>query len=462
MCQIIKVEGQNWEGSAYIGLGTMIILVIYTIIQLFNYKKIVVNSNNLFFRLLIAAFIILLFSFGFPFKYGYENWLNYVPFIEQFRAPGRFAWVFFFIIVSFAFYILNSWCDSLYNNGKKIIVYILPVLFFVLFFIEGYIAQTGMALAAQKSKNTLTSEPSNEIRSEINKMKNPNLSAIIPVPFFHYGTDYLYHWSALDKQKLAYELSFHSGIPLMASSDPRSSLVETRAVLNFFSPPHIDKAIYKQLPSDTKFYVYYQNEQEDVQNNYYLPHRINEISMQQKRLAYQKLKTAIANFDTSTIKSSFSKQCNTDFFISLNYNTNCNNKFDASINQIIELDTRQLHDFKPNTAYEASVMLYAKDIHRASIDFLLERIIDDIQIIKITNVNATFNHYGDSALSVLTFMAPDSIGTYKLTLKGTPENKLSYQYKNYLLREKSELVLDVDSSQGKPRIKRINNFSTEN
>jgi hypothetical protein len=59
-------------------------------------------------------------------------------------------------------------------------------------------------------------------------------------------------------------------------------------------------------------------------------------------------------------------------------------------------------------------------------------------------------------------MAPDSIGTYKLTLKGTPENKLSYQYKNYLLREKSELVLDVDSSQGKPRIKRINNFSTEN
>ena len=93
---------------------------------------------------------------------------------------------------------------------------------------------------------------------------------------------------------------------------------------------------------------------------------------------------------------------------------------------------------------------------------LLERINNDVKIIKRTNVNESFHHYSDSALCVLTFMAPDSTGTYKLTLKGTPENKLTYQYNHFLLREKSELVLSIDSASGKTQITRINNFAADN
>lgn len=463
MSQIIKVERQNWEGSAYIGLATMLILVVYSGQQLINYKKIVFKPTSLFVRLLSTALIILLFAFGFPFKYGYEEWLNYVPFIEQFRAPGRFAWVFFFILVSIAFYILNSWCNTLLKKEKKSIAYALPLLAFGVFFSEGYIAQTGMADKAQKNKNTLTKEPKNEIRNELKYIKGKGFDAIIPVPFFHYGTDYLFLSSDYGEQKLAYELAYHAGVPLMSSSDPRASLKETRAILNYFSPPHINKTIRNQLPNDALFYVYNLSGREEVQNNYYLPRRIAQISTLQERSTYQNLKTAIANFDTSTIKSSFSKHSNTNFLISLRNRTNAENKMKASTRQIIELDTRQLAYFKPKIGYEASIMLYAKNIHRASIDFVLERIHNnDVQLIKRTNINESFHHYGDSAMCILTFMAPDSIGTYKLTLKGTPDNKLSYQYNHFLLREKSEIVLDVDSTSGKPRINRINNFSTGN
>ena len=462
MSQIIKVERQNWEGSAYIGLATMLILVVYAGLQLYNYKKTEFNPNSLFTRLLGAGIIILLFSFGFPFKFGFEQWLNYVPFIEQFRAPGRFAWVFFFIVVSFAFYILNTWCFALFRNGKRIIAFGLPLLVFGVFFAEGHIAQTGMAVKAQKNKNTLTAEPSYEIRSELHKLKARNFAAIIPVPFFHYGTDYLFLSSDYGEQKLAYELSFHSGIPLMASSDPRASLKETREILNFFSPPHVDNSIRNQLPPDAFLYVYNQSGRGDVQNNYYLPRRISKISMQRNRLTYQELRLAIANFDTSTIKSCFSKFSTSDFFISLRKNTNSNTKFNATTKQIIELDSHQLSEFKPKVAYEASVMLYAKDIHRASIDFLLERINNDVKIIKRTNVNETFYHYKDSALCILTFTAPDSLGEYKFTLKGTPDNTLSYKYNHFLLREKSELVLSIDSALGKTQITRINNFSADN
>lgn len=459
MSQIIKVERQNWEGSAYIGLATMLILVVYAGLQLYRYKKLQFDPNNLFTRLLGAGIIILLFSFGFPFKYGFEEWLTIVPFIEQFRAPGRFAWVFFFIIVSFAFYILNTWCIALFKGGKPLLAFSLPLLVFGVFIAEGYIAQTGMAAKARKNKNTLTAEPSNEIRTELDKLKGRNFAAIIPVPFFHYGTDYLFLSSDYGEQKLAYELSFHSGIPLMASSDPRASLIETREVLNFFSPPHVNTSIRNKLPTNALLHVYNQSGREDVQNNYYLPRRISEISMQNNRLTYQKLRKAVANFDTSTIKSCFSKSNNSDFFISLRATTNSDTKFAATRKQIIELDSRGLNDFKPKTAYEASVMLYAKDIHRASIDFFLERIHEDVKIIKGTNVNETYHHYGDSALCVLTFTAPDSLGEYRFTLKGTPDNKLNYTYNHFLLREKNELVLDVDSALGSKKIKRINNFS---
>jgi hypothetical protein len=248
----------------------------------------------------------------------------------------------------------------------------------------------------------------------------------------------------------------------MASSDPRASLKETREILNFFSPPHVDNSMRNQLAPDAFLYVYNQSGRGDVQNNYYLPRRISKISMQRNQLTYQELRIAIANFDTSTIKSCFSKFSNSDFFISLRKNTNSDTKFNATTKQIIELDSRQLSEFKPKVAYEASVMLYAKDIHRASIDFSLERINKDVKIIKRTNVNETFHHYRDSALCILTFSAPDSLGEYKFTLKGTPDNTLSYKYNHFLLREKSELVLSIDSAWGKTQITRINNFAADN
>jgi hypothetical protein len=194
-----------------------------------------------------------------------------------------------------------------------------------------------------------------------------------------------------------------------------------------------------QLAPDAFLYVYNQSGRGDVQNNYYLPRRISKISMQRNQLTYQELRIAIANFDTSTIKSCFSKFSNSDFFISLRKNTNSDTKFNATTKQIIELDSRQLSEFKPKVAYEASV-----------------------KIIKRTNVNETFHHYRDSALCILTFSAPDSLGEYKFTLKGTPDNTLSYKYNHFLLREKSELVLSIDSALGKSQITRINNFAADN
>jgi hypothetical protein len=458
MSQIIKVERQNWEGSAYIGIATMAILLVYTGIRTFNYKQFKFNPDSLFLRLLLAGLAILLFSFGFPFKNGFEHWLTYLPFIEQFRAPGRFAWVFYFIMVSSAFVILNKWCSKLHDSGKVKLAYSLPLVAFALYFSEGYIGQTGMAQKAQQNRNTLTTKPSQEIREQLNQMGGRKFSAIIPIPFFHYGTDYLFLTSNYDEQKLAYELAYHSGIPLMASSNPRASIQETGKTLNFFSPPFVFKP---DIKSSDSFWVYNQVENKHLQHNYYLPKISSEISIKEEQAVYAQLNNAINSLDTSSIRNILSEYYSTNFFITPKLTNDNTLKSNAKAKQIVEIATYRNSDFIPQKMYEASVMLYAHDIHKISVDFLLEKIGAGVEIIHQVPLNETFHYYGDSALCTLTFIAPDSAGVYIFTLKGTRDNKLNYAYNHFLLREKNELAIEIDTAANSRRIIRINNFKVQ-
>jgi hypothetical protein len=173
------------------------------------------------------------------------------------------------------------------------------------------------------------------------------------------------------------------------------------------------------------------------------------------------LKKAIAVFDTSTIKSVLSNYYTADYYISSNYTKRKAAKPVAKAKQIIELATRAHTDFRYKHAYEASVMLYARDIHKASVDFLLEKIDAGVEVIHQTTLSETFHYYGDSALCTLTFVAPDSAGVYKFTLKGTRNNKLNYAYDHFLLREKNELAIELDTTADRPRITRINNFNVQ-
>ena len=458
MSQVIKVERQNWEGSAYIGIATMLILLVYSIIQIVNYKKIRFNANSMLMRLLCGGGIILLFSFGFPFKYGYENWLKHVPFIEQFRAPGRFAWVFFFIIVSFAFSILNTWCVQLHRHKKTMLAYLLPMMVFGLFFTEGYIAQTGTAEKAQKNLNTLTENPRYIVHENLKKIKEQQFAAIVPVPFFLYGTDYLFLTSNYHEQKYAYELAFQSGTPLMASANPRASLIETGNILNFFSPPFVNRQIFDRIETTEKFYVFNHSGNSDIQHNYYLPRNKSSLSMQAEISLYASLNNAIKNLVTLKLRELLSDYYQTNFSLRIQFTNGKLQAIKAKANQIIGLDSCMGKEFSRNESYEASVLLYAPEIHKASIEFLLEQTKPDAKVIKQTTLYETFNYYGDSAMCRLCFVAPDSGTGFRFILKGMRDNAVNFSYANFLLRKKDELVIEIDTTSSIKRISRINNY----
>ena len=118
---------QIWEGWAYIGLSSILAIIFYfsLLIQKWvNHKKFSFNQqwieNKHLQYAIIASILLLIFSMAYPFKL-YKPSLDWFSVLKQFRAVGRFAWVFYFVITISSVYFIDIYNRHLRKNGKKII-----------------------------------------------------------------------------------------------------------------------------------------------------------------------------------------------------------------------------------------------------------------------------------------------------------------------------------------------------
>ncbi len=254
--QVIKVHTQTWESWCYIGLST-ILIVLFSF--LFKLKSVIrfLKDHHFWTVALLSSFVITLFACGFPFKNGHEEWLDKIPFIRQFRAPGRFAWVMYYMVTSFAFVILS---DLLINKHTRYI-WLKPLIVCIvtgLFFAEGYFGQIENSRAITREPNLFNPNfTTPEQRAKIDDINtlSERPKAILPIPFFHYGSDYYGVNCNEESKKTAYVVAFHTGIPLMASANPRVSLSESRALLNLFGRNIFYKQIWDDIRNDPAIYL---------------------------------------------------------------------------------------------------------------------------------------------------------------------------------------------------------------
>ena len=98
----------QWEGRAYVGLpATLLAVSIFLtgFLRLFSKKKFswkVFVPGNKFNVYYFSAILILLFSMCIPFKYGFNFLLDILPPVKQFRALGRFSWIFYYVFTIYA------------------------------------------------------------------------------------------------------------------------------------------------------------------------------------------------------------------------------------------------------------------------------------------------------------------------------------------------------------------------
>ncbi|MDB9963547.1 hypothetical protein OAD50_00460 [Vicingaceae bacterium] len=222
---------QTWEGWAYIGLGTIILLPFIAIFLLRNFTKQDALPLN---KILLAALLLLVFYFGIPFRFGMEGLLDYFPLLKQFRAAGRFAWVFYFAISVYTFYLINFWSERIQSKvGKALILLLLPTLMIA----EGLPYHVEVGSKISQAANSFNQEQLDKDFSSILEVLDASkFQAIVPMPFYNIGSDNYEKEASNETYVNSMLLSYYTGLPLTASYLTRISLQESRNEMQFFAP----------------------------------------------------------------------------------------------------------------------------------------------------------------------------------------------------------------------------------
>ncbi len=253
---------QQWEAWSYVGLTTtlfFIIIIILSIIQLFKRK-----SNSILYKLfdssllnisLISAIVVLLFAMAVPFK-QIDGLIDYLPFIKPFRATGRFTWPFYFVSLVFSAFVLQK----IYNmaTSKKQILFITILCVFVGCFniIEGLPYHSDVSKSITISRNVFKKEGlSNSYIKALKQINSSKYQAIITLPFYYQGSECFSRPRSYKTVSSSFIMSYHTGIPIVCANLTRTSVDESKKIVQIVSPDFYTKQIQYDIKSTKPFLV---------------------------------------------------------------------------------------------------------------------------------------------------------------------------------------------------------------
>lgn len=458
---------QNWEGWAYIGIGSVLGIVIFILFFLYNLirnRRFSFTESGLPKPLLIsvvASVIVLLISFGYPFRWGtMEDLLDKFPVIKNFRGIGRFAWVFFYVItvavISFTF-------NSFISKKTSYPSFILVALISFSFVYEG--------IPYHKSKSeVLTLLPNyfdkdqidNELKYALKNVDFSKYQAIVPLPYYHIGSEN-FGKEATDKMyRLSMLLGYHSGLPILSNYSTRTSIWESKNVMQVISPQFYKKAIEQDIKDDRPFVIIYSHEELldceqnilDRSKELYKNKDLTLFEISKDELLSYKPQKWIEHFGAIEkdliIKNDFLLSSGTDssYLYYESYDNHPGNivfsgkgsmackKKDFTI-----LKEFQKDELKYNHEYVASFWLYnsgynhGQDVGNGLLFFQVNQDEQNFEWLKVENMSVGLNIYGDWSLIEIKFKVPEILSHSYLVLKGNDRSKITWHIDDLLIRE---------------------------
>jgi hypothetical protein len=242
------------EGRAYVGFPAtiaMIALIIFTLKQLITKKRLIPSvfiQDKMLMTYLLSATIVLLYSMTLPFKWGLQFIPDQFPILKQFRAMGRFSWVFYYVCTVYSaslFYILFK---HFWSEGKRVLAY---AVFVPALLIWGY--EAGYNLDRVRihkiQDNKLQTSYQEEYRGHIEKSgyEIEDFQAILCIPFASTNGDKMLFNKGEEAFKQAMIYSFHTGLPLIQSFSPRLSMSTALSSIQLLSDACIEKSRLKDM-----------------------------------------------------------------------------------------------------------------------------------------------------------------------------------------------------------------------
>lgn len=246
----VKAE---WETMSYLGLFTTVILLFILGYALKNRKAIQFNKviNTPVGKIYLVGHFVLLFSFCFPLKYNFLRWVvEALGPLQQFRVLGRFIWVYFYIASIISIVVLYRIMNK---SGKKRyfkILFFVGCIFSVFEFLPSHV---GVSEAITKQKNPFqVSNLSEEVKGLVEWTNKQDYDAILFLPFTHLSSENIFLLGSEKANYHSFLLSYHTGLPLLNTVSSRTSVSESVAFQNLFSPEFVEKSFQHLLPKDAK------------------------------------------------------------------------------------------------------------------------------------------------------------------------------------------------------------------
>lgn len=249
---LLSLKNGTWEAWCYLGFPTLVFTLVigiqmYRMRREFHLKTFLKKELSLF---IIAAYLILLFSFCFPLKYDWMRWLTdlFGP-LKQFRILGRFTWIFFYVFTVACVVGIHRLYQK-QKNEDYLILFFSGIIFFVLEFAPAH--YTHMHITQNKFLPEKVDPNMNEIIDYVNQ---ENYDAILFLPFEHMSSENIMLLGAPKANYDAFLLSYHTHTPLLNSISSRMSLSESIKVNNYFSPRFVEKDLTYDIPEGDRIVI---------------------------------------------------------------------------------------------------------------------------------------------------------------------------------------------------------------
>lgn len=244
----------QWEGRAYVGLPATLLAVsifISGFYNLFSKKKSslkIFNPSDKIQTFFYASILILLFSMCIPFKYGFDWLLTLLPPVKQFRALGRFTWIFYYVFTVYAAWFFYRLFRLLKQKKAPVAALILMVLVLGYWSIDAGINIKRSTRGLLNKNDKFEATDDKYLARFVEAKVNPDeFQAIFFLPFASTCGDKLLFEHNLNGFSDAMKCSYHTGLPLIQSFSPRLSYSQALSSIQLLGNPAIEKTRLKDM-----------------------------------------------------------------------------------------------------------------------------------------------------------------------------------------------------------------------
>ncbi|MFN8208318.1 MAG: hypothetical protein U0T82_13060 [Bacteroidales bacterium] len=243
----------EWEGYGFVGSVAAIftfILVGFLFIRIFRrqFKRIPDVTGDLRLNILFwASVAALLYSFGIPYILGMEWLIDYIGPLRQMRGIARFSWIFYFVINITVFYWL--W-NNMKTKAGRLIPTFLVVLALIWLYTDSYLwARHRGEMLANHIPEMQDAGNHSEGNQWINRVDISAYQAILPVPYFHVGSENIWIEKGCDILAKSVISCMQTGLPSMGVMLSRTSISQTCDNLSLLLEPTANGIRGMKFPS---------------------------------------------------------------------------------------------------------------------------------------------------------------------------------------------------------------------